>query len=275
MPYPKLTLSTWQPTRDTLQAYTKIVGRVRRILSPPQKHWCHISLPLSPVGLTTTPIPCRDHGRTFDIEFNFFTHETTVRTNSGDIDVITLEGQSPRDFGEELLEILASFDIDVELPAALLTSTEEGSYNDAAVEAYWQALCRIDSLFKQFKGELRQETTPVLLWPHHLDLAFMWLSGRLVPDQDPEDEELADEQMNFGFSTGDSTINEPYFYATAYPLPPGLIGSPLPEPAYWHTAGFSGAILPYAGLLDHDDPDQLLLDFLRTVQRNGASLMIG
>lgn len=29
-----------------------------------------------------------------------------------------------------------------------------------------------------------------------------WFSGRLVPGQDPANAEFADEQMNFGFSTG-------------------------------------------------------------------------
>ena len=66
-------------------------------------------------------------------------------------------------------------------------------------------------------------------WPHHFDLAVVWFSGRKVPGQDPNDPEYSNEQMNFGFSTGDSGTPEPYFYATAYPAPDGWMENDLPD----------------------------------------------
>jgi hypothetical protein len=54
--------------------------------------------------------------------------------------------------------------------------------------------------------------------------------------------------MNFGFVTGDAWIAEPYFYATAYPMPPRWRETALPHGAYWQTEGFTGSILPYARL---------------------------
>jgi hypothetical protein len=113
----------------------------------------------------------------------------------------------------------------------------------------------------------------VQLWPHHLDLALLWFSGRLAPGQDPANEEYADEQMNFGFSRGDDGIPESYFYATAYPTPASLTDITLPGDAYWHTEGFTGAILPYQALVEADAPAEALLTYLRTVQQAGASLM--
>jgi hypothetical protein len=115
----------------------------------------------------------------------------------------------------------------------------------------------------------------VQLWPHHFDLALLWLSGRRVPGQDPNDPEYADEQMNFGFSAGDEGIAEPYFYATAYPTPAQWTEQPLPEGARWHTAGWTGAILPYVALTEASDPQVLLLDFLRTAHWGGAQFMRG
>ncbi len=55
-----------------------------------------------------------------------------------------------------------------------------------------------------------------------------WFSGRLVHNIDTNDENQTDEQMSFGFSTGDKKIPRPYFYAIAYPTPHGFIGSTLP-----------------------------------------------
>jgi hypothetical protein len=131
----------------------------------------------------------------------------------------------------------------------------------------------VDAVLKTFKGGLREETSPVHVFPHHLDLAMNWFSGRLVPGADPSDEERADEQMNFGFVTGDGSISEAYVYATAYPAPGGWADLTLPAGAYWHKEGWTGAILPYAALCDAEDASALLLTFLCEVQRHGAKAM--
>ena len=94
-----------------------------------------------------------------------------------------------------------------------------------------------------------------------------------MPGQDPDNEEYADEQMNFGFTPGDESIPEPYFYITAYPMPDGLTDAALPADAIWYTEGFSGAVMKYEALVNAADPGSKLLDFMRTVQQAGASLM--
>ncbi|MEW8193271.1 MAG: DUF5996 family protein, partial [Candidatus Thiodiazotropha sp.] len=126
---------------------------------------------------------------------------------------------------------------------------------------------------KAFKGGLREETSPVQLFPHHFDLAVNWFSGRLVPGADPADEEHADEQMNFGFVTGDESIPDAYLYVTAYPEPGDWMELELKHGAYWHTDGWVGAILPYAELLRQDQPYTLLLVYLQQLRLHGAGLM--
>ena len=111
------------------------------------------------------------------------------------------------------------------------------------------------------------------VFPHHFDLSLNWFSGRLVPGVDPDEEESADEQMNFGFVTGDASISEAYIYATAYPEPHGILEVALPDGAYWHTEGFTGAILPYGEFVGADDASSRLLEFLRTVREGVANLM--
>ena len=100
-----------------------------------------------------------------------------------------------------------------------------------------------------------------------------WFSGRLVPGVDPADEESADEQMNFGFVTGDASIPAPYFYATAYPQPEGLEQAELPAPARWNTEGFQGAVLDYASIAGQPDADRRLLRFLRGIHAAGREQM--
>jgi len=270
--FPPLSLSDWKPTLTTLQTYAQVIGKVRRALTPPHKHWFHVSLRVSATGLTTTAIPAGH--KTFEMVLDLTTHRLTIATSQGERWKTPLAGQSALQFKDEALDALELMGIEpTELDHSPFEDDSPGQYDRAAVARYWQALSQIDAIFKQFRGELRRETSPVQLWPHHIDLAMLWFSGRLVPGQDPADEEHADEQMNFGFSPGDESIPNPYFYITAYPTPDVLTNTPLPAGAQWLTEGFTGAVMMYDALVNVDNPAEKLLNYLRTVQKAGADLM--
>ena len=269
--FPALLPDQLQPTHDTIRGYAQVLGKVRRALTPRQKHWWHVSLRTAATGLTTTSIPAGDF--TVEMLLDFTTHQLVIKTSRGDVYSKPLQGQSLAIFCEDTLAALAALGIEPDIDRSLFTDNTPGTYIPTVAAQYWRALSQIGAVFKQFKGGLRQETGPVQLWPHHMDLALLWFSGRLVPDQDPDDEEYSDEQMNFGFSPGDEGIPEPYFYITAYPTPDGFADTPLPNDAYWHTEGFTGAILNYASLVKANDPADKLLNFLQTVQQAGANLM--
>jgi hypothetical protein len=285
--FSSLRLDEWRETRDTLQSYARVIGKIRQALTPPQKHWWHASLRVDGVGLTTTPmlVPTTvgENGRSLTFLLDLVNHQTRLTTSQGQTQAIPLEGQSLAEFCQQIKAALAAFGLTITFDDSVCSSAakrvdeagvdEAGVYDKTAVSRYWQTLSRIDLLFKQFRHGFREESSPVQLWPHHFDLALLWFSGRLVPDQDPDDPEYADEQMNFGFVTGDDSIADPYFYATAYPTPDAFTEQPLPDGAYWHMAGWTGAILPYAMLTQVDTPDDLLLNFLQTTHRAGSRLM--
>lgn len=269
--FPPLALADWQPTRDTIQVYAQVLGKVRRALTPAQRHWAHISLRAATTGLTTTPIPAGSI--TFEMLLDFTTHRLVITTSQGEQWHKPFAGQSAAAFCEETLAALDRLGIRPEIDRTFFSDTTPGHYDPSAAAQYWQVLSQVDAIFKQFKGNLRGETSPVQLWPHHIDLAFLWFTGRLVPGTDPEDEESADEQMNFGFSPGDEAIPNPYFYITAYPMPDGLTDTPLPDDAIWTKEGFTGALLMYELLVSADDPEEKLLNFLRTVQQARGRLL--
>jgi hypothetical protein len=220
---------------------------------------------------TTTPIQA--NGRILTILLDLANHQARLTTSQGQTQTVPLQGQSPAQFCQQINAALTALGLTVPFDDSVCASDTAGVYDETAVALYWQALARIDILFKQFRHGFRRESSPVQLWPHHFDLALLWLSGRLVPDQDPDDPEYADEQMNFGFVTGDESIVDPYFYATAYPTPAEFTAQPLPDGAYWHTAGWTGAILPYALLTQVADLDDVLLSFLQTAHKAGSRFM--
>ena len=80
--------------------------------------------------------------------------------------------------------------------------------------------------------------------------------------------------MNFGFAFGDDTINEPYFYVTAYPLPETLSKISLPAGAQWRSDGFSGAVVLYKDLLKQADPKTYLVKLWSHLLDSGREQML-
>lgn len=271
--FPELLLSDWKPSRDTIHHYSKILGKIRAGLTPKQKHWWHISLRCSTAGLVTTPVPYNGK-RTFEVELDFCLHSVNIRTSDGGRSVIKIEGQKPVELASQILDQLLKYGIEIDLDKSQFSLEASPEYNRKHVENYWKALSQIDQIFKKFKGNLRKETSPVQLWPHHFDLAFLWFSGRLVPGEDPMDEEYSDEQMNFGFSTGDEGISDPYFFITAYPFPEKAFSEKLPNGVKWNREGFTGAVLMYEKLVSSDNSKEVLTSYLDTVHKSVSKSMV-
>jgi hypothetical protein len=174
----------------------------------------------------------------------------------------------------QILAALGNMRIRPDIDSIIPVDTVQRHYDSKAAEHYWQALSRIDSVLKRFKRHLDSVTSPVQMWPHHFDLAMAWFTGRMVPGIDPKDEESADEQMNFGFSTGDENIPDPYFYITAYPRSENLTSTAMPADAIWHMRDWQGAVMPYEALVKVSNPEGKLFEFLKRIQAAGARSML-
>ena len=89
---------------------------------------------------------------------------------------------------------------------------------------------------------------PVRCWPHHFDMASL-----TVLDPDEPDAEKA-RSIGLGFSPGDETICEPYWYVLPWPH---LDPADLPElqGGRWHTEGFVAAVLTGTELAAEATPE--------------------
>mgnify|MGYP003429883492 CR=1 FL=1 len=76
--FPLLALADWRATRDTLHGYARVLGTIRGTLTPKQKHWWHISLRVTPGGITTTRIPNRETG--FELRLELSTHGLVIHS---------------------------------------------------------------------------------------------------------------------------------------------------------------------------------------------------
>jgi len=254
---PVLDTETIRDTRDALHAYARVVGNCLKASRVRRKHWWHASLRPSLNGLTSGVI----YGEPdYELELDFRHSRLVVRSPDRDF-AFELDGANPEQAAEWQRGVLTDIGIDTSTPADGVPGEDRFSRYSTHVAADLQsALSRVTAAMQCFRAGIREEVSPIQLWPHHFDLSMIWLPGNKIPGKDPEDEEHADKQMNFGFVFGDETIDEPYFYITAYPLPAEIAAAELPDGTAWKSDGFNGAVLLYRDLAGMNDPTGYLLE---------------
>lgn len=260
--FPTLDVDKYSITRDALHAYSRILGGWLMACRHPRKHWWHASLRPSLMGLTTGVIYAEN--MPFEIELNFRESVLLVCTAAGEPLKIRLEGQPATELALQVRGFLYDAGVSevTSIAADATTKVDRemsfAGYSAVQANKLARALNAVNGSLVSFQASIREESSPIQLWPHHFDLAMLWLPGEKVADQDPDNEEHADKQMNFGFTFGDAGITEPYFYVTAYPLPNSFPNLALPAGTAWQSDGFSGAVLTYRRLVDEADPNAYL-----------------
>lgn len=247
-------------TRNALHGYARLMGNWLKHCRIERKHWWHASLRPSLNGLSTGVLYAAID---FEMELNMRESLLQVRTSTGRQLNQELQGQTVSLLADSVQNFLVSCGLNEQSVPVIQVEAEDIHYPEYSNEhaiSIATVLNSVTAAMTTFRAGIREETSPIQLWPHHFDLSMVWLPGDKVPDQDPKNEEYADKQMNFGFTFGDDGIPQPYFYITAYPLPEALPASPLPSGTAWRTEGFSGAVLLYNNLIENnDEPERYLL----------------
>jgi len=281
--FPPLPIEQWEDTKNTLHLFFQIVGKIRLTLFPKMNHWWHVTLYLSPRGMTTRPIPYDNI--IFEIEFDFIKHILLVTTSNGDEKSFSLENLSVSDFYNKIIAILDDLGIKVTIKATpydvpfsnvpFESDQNHSSYDKEYVGRYWHILVLINSVFEEFRGRFIGKSTPVHLYWHHADLAVTRFSGKKGPDYkggtNADKEAYSHEVISFGFWAGDQNVRAPAFYSYTYPEPKGLADEPLsPKEAFWNTENGAMAVLMYDDLRKLEFPRQALLDYLESSYLAGA-----
>jgi len=278
-----LPLSEWDDARLTWQLMCQIVGKVRLTLHPFMNHWWHVTLYISPRGLTTGAIPFE--GGQFECEFDVLDHQLVLKTSSGTIRKVSLAGKDIAGFYSETMSALRELGIHVSIrpePFKCKSTVpfEEDrvhcSYIPERIERAWNVLTSVDPIFKKFRSRFVGKCSPVHMFWHSFDLACTRFSGRKAPPMPQADrvtqEAYTHEVISVGFWFGDDKVPEPAFYAYVAPLPAGLGQEPLPGKAFWADEKGSMALLRYDDFRASEDPESSLMEFLQRTYDVGAKL---
>ena len=284
--WPALPYGAWKDTCTTLHLWTQIVGKIRVAQTPWTNHSWHVTLYVTPRGLTTSTIPY--DGRAFQIDFDFIDHALLIETSEGGMRRLALAPMPVADFHDRLMAALAELQIRVRIhsrpnevpdPIPFREDREHASYDPDYAQRFWRILLQVDRVLKQFRTGFLGKVSPVHFFWGSFDHAVTRFSGRKAPVHPGGIPNLPDsitreayshEVSSAGFWPGGGAIDYPAFYSYAYPAPEGFDAAPVrPDAAFFHEA-LGEFILPYDAVRSTAAPDEVLLDFLQSTYEAAA-----
>ncbi len=281
--WPALPYEAWRDTCQTLHLWTQIVGKVRMELSPFVNHWWHVTLYVTPRGLTTAAIPY--HGGTLDVTFDFVEHNLSIRTSEGTTKALPLIPRSVAAFYREFMACLHALGIEVTIntlpsevsnPIRCDIDEVHASYDPLYAGRFWRILVQIDTIMQRYRSPFLGKSSPVHFFWGSFDLALTLFSGRRAPERPGADrmtrEAYSHEVISCGFWPGNDRFPAPAFYSYTAPEPPGLPTAAIrPEEAcYSHELGLF--LLRYDDVRSAPSPERTLLEFFQSTYEAGAML---
>jgi hypothetical protein len=278
--WPSIPVADWQDTRDTLQLYTQVVGKVRLANEPLRNHWWNVPLYVTARGLTTSLMP-HPTGAAFQIDFDFLDERLDIATVTGEVRSLDLVPRPVADFYDAVMSMLADLGVatntwpmPVEIPGAIPFPEDRvhASYDAGAVRRFWLALVDIERVLKGFRSRFVGKSSPVHVFWGALDIALTRFSGRTAPPHPGGAANCGPHVMWEAYSHEVSSCGywpgppgeEGIFYAYAYPEPSGYRDMVVsPTGARWDD-GLAEFVLPYELVRAARDPDAVLLEFLQS-----------
>ncbi len=187
--WPAAPTDGWLETAATLQMWSQVVGKVRLALAPPENHWWHIALYLTPRGLTTSPMP-DGRGGAVQIDFDFLDHALVIATSDGRRETMPLDAKSVAEFYAAVMGRLKTLGIEcaiwpvpVEVVTAVPFTEQTGpcTYVPDVAERMWRILLIADMALKKFRGKFLGKQSPSHFFWGSFDMAMTRFSGRVAP----------------------------------------------------------------------------------------------
>lgn len=283
--WPNLPLAEWEETRTTLYRWTQIVGKIRLALAPHCNHWWQVPLYVTARGLTTSAMP---YGKqTLQIDFDFIDHQLVVQTANIGQRTVPLTAQSVADFYRQTMDALQALGMEVTIwttPVEVTdrtpfeADTHHAAYDDAYAWRFWQALLQANRVLMEFRSRFSGKASPVQFFWGGFDMAVTLFSGRAAPPHPGVPnvaryvmvEAYSHELCSCGWWPGGGLVNEPMFYAYAYPEPNGFREHKVEPAASYYSPELGEFLLPYDSVRTAENSDEALRAFLQSTYEAAA-----
>jgi hypothetical protein len=282
--WPALPVADWEGTRDTLQLWTQMVGKLRLALTPLVNHWWNVPLYVDSRGLTTSLMPVGGAG--LEARFDFFAHELVLLHTDGREARLPLRAGTIAEFYAAFLTALGDLDVHVtldprpvELPEVIAFDEDDrfAEYDPAAAHRFWVSLVSASRVMHGFRAGFTGKASPVHFFWGAFDLATSRFSGREAPQHPGGVPNCPDRVMHEAYNAEVSSAGywpggaaEGAFYSYTYPEPAGYRDRDLGVDGAYFDVDLGEFVLPYERVRTADDPDATLLRFLEATYACGA-----
>ncbi|HEY8401325.1 MAG TPA: DUF5996 family protein [Cytophagaceae bacterium] len=286
--WPELSYTEGKETYNTIHLWTQIIGKVKLATLPWINHSWHVTLTVTPSGLTTGVLPF--NGKYFQINIDFLKHQLQISTNLNEERNYDLRSLSVADCYNNLFSCLKSFDIDIKIypianeladPIPFPKDIQHRTYIPEIAQALHMALLNTNNIFTEFRSEFIGKSSPVHFFWGGFDLAVSRFSGRAAPLHPGGVPNLPDwvaqeayshEVYSCGFWPGGDSLPYAAYYSYIYPEPKGFPTAPVkPQAAFYHN-DLKEFILPYKDVQKAAAPAEVLLEFLHSTYNAAAGL---
>jgi hypothetical protein len=281
--WPALPFRQWKDTCATLHMWTQIVGKIRLAFTPLINHWWNVPLYVNARGLTTSPIPYRNHP--FELSFDFLDQQLVLQLSEGSCKSLPLKPMSVADFYREVLGMLRSSGIEVKIwrmpvevpdPIPFDEDRVHAAYDPEAAQTFWRILLSVQCVFEEFRSKFLGKCSPIHFFWGSFDLAVTRFSGRPAPERPGADrmtrEAYSHEVSSVGFWPGSGTITDAAFYSYTAPEPPGFRDWPVGPASARYDTQLGEFIVMYDDVRTSASPSAALLDFCQSTYEAGATL---
>jgi hypothetical protein len=136
--------------------------------------------------------------------------------------------------------------------------------NQAALSELANYYANTYHLLQDIIAAIEDATNP-RIWPHHFDLATLVML--------PEIQNGTPLTVGGGFSPGDTSYNEPYWYVSPYRYPSTTRLPVLAGDGFWRTQHWVGAVLPASRLVEGSADQQQVGAFLNSALSASIALL--
>jgi hypothetical protein len=189
--------------------------------------------------------------------YNFAQEKISYKDKSQVLFKVSTKNKSIHALGQELMQELKTNGIDITIKAEKIENKEILTIDNSLAKDVALTFWKLYSGLARVKAGILGTVSPLVLWTHHFDMAFLYFVTEKLTESDPT--------IAFGFSPQSDGIPRPYAYMYAWDGKAyvELEESDLFEKSQLWDKGWKGVFFSYDEMLTFQDPIKQFEDFYR------------
>ncbi len=246
-------LDNWDSTRDALHQIALVISAIRVACAEKQPNDLQYSLDVTASGLTTSRLNIGG-----ELQFDITNLQLIYARDGRKAFILDVAGTSQKSLMSAVVGGFAALGIDISPAQTHITHEKRFEIERGLAANYVTLLDAVYTALSRFRARLSGCMSPLVLWAHHFDLAFIWFAGTSTDEHN-------DPQLAFGFAPCSPGLDRPYFYAYGWSPTAGYLEIPVSPPARAITEGYTGLYAGYDDLRTQDrfesEVERVLLDY--------------